>query len=544
MTDLESKIIEYLEEKGDPRKNKDIISENDIVDFYRCPYRLFLKRFYGLNKLPKSGAMLQAIEFINARRSLFYVRRPILIAQRRGGPNSQHIMRMTKEELVENLKFKSAEAFGNYYLRKWNVQIQNKIKRGEPMVWSRLGESGSLGFRLKKACEHYYNLVMRDGVPVLGTMDVQKTYSYDGYKIIGTIEQEDDKDFDEEDKFDKLEQEIPEYIDNEDEEIEKKDETFEFQGVKIKVKLPEIRYGRNAIDHPHLYSFGDTTANSIKVTLRMLGFSTIVKKYPFYIRRWGINPELIEEMKARDLKIMPSLAYRHFDFSYQSKQGDDGKRHEIIRPLEKRERIIKRNEADVIGLNKVLETMFNAIDKEEYPKDEEACPTCPFNLLDLTYGVVCRERKHGIKAMGSREMYLKRSLSVRDEPEDENNIIRFKAYLKKHIARRNIDIQKKVADMGLRLTRHYNTESAELELSAICATSQYKSQAFGFHYELKMLKTVDKYLSKMADEKKVPIRHVIDFKKNFAVSGQKEIKELLHSMKYWEEGGLFIKNYL
>lgn len=458
---LEELVADYVDNEEDKEdiilRDNDIISEADLKLFFKCRYSYFLKKFWGFNKLPKSGAMLQAIFFRNAKRGLFNVRTKdhrIFKVQRRAGPNSMHIEQMTTDELIETFPYKSAESFGKAMMARWNsfISLMEKEK-GEPIVWAFSGEKGVLGFKLMKACTNYYNFVLEEGVPKTGFMDSQRTFSY--------------------------------------------------EGLTYRITLPEIRFYR--IDDVNLHEFKEDVEKGIKITLRMLGFSQLVKNSAMLRYMWGIKEETVERMIKDGNILLPDLHYRHFNLV-------DGSNL-----------VTKRNDSEVITtFKKAIEIFLTKVSRQEFPINLQACPTCPYNSLDINYGNVCNRKKPGIKSAGTREMYLKRSLEVVVEPE-KDNIIPIRAYLKKHLQRQNMDIKKEVAVLNLYLNRGADR---------IDVASIYNSNAYGFEYELKVLDNADKELNEVAKREKKPVNNTIDFQRYFKFVGQRKIERKLLELGY------------
>lgn len=462
MRDLET----IAENEFGIKDSSEIIKETDLKLFFKCPYSYYLRNHIGLSKIPMTGAMLAGIFLKKERKNLFYVG-DVFDFDRRAGPDSKHIEQMAGEEFVKYVSYKSAESFGKAAMMKWHMFI-DKIMEKEDVVWSKKGERGLLGYHLMKACENYYNFILSNGVPNMGAFETQKTFS--------------------------------------------------FEGLKFKISLPELRTG--FIDDLDLHGFQQDISKSQLVTLRMLGYASLLRNYEFYQRRWNVDEDLAERLRAGEFILVPNLRYRHIDLS----------RNEIAET--------KRNDSEVVILRKAIEVFLNKVELEEFPVNINNCAICSYNLLGANYEPLCPKIVYGKKSSAPEEMFKKKTFIIESAVKDDG--INFIGRIKKEkkTSKGIVSLAKDVASLNLTLHR--------LE-DRIDVASSYNSRLFGFEFEIRMLKEADKVLNDLYEKDKKKIVHTIDFYRNFKVDGQMNIRKRLRELGYKEERDdrilYFVKEY-
>ena len=459
---FEERRIGFLEE--DPN----IISPADMKLFFSCPYAYHLKKNLGMSKIPRTAFSAMAMFFANARRMLFRIRDQnlgiIFPYQTRAWPDLKLAEEMTQDELREYLGARQ-ETFGKIVSGRWLFSTKAGIYAGSPLVWSFKSQSFKCSQDLKKASDNYYKFVLENGAPILG------------------------------------------YID--------KEIVFDFEGHKIKIKLPELRPG--IIDDPTLWNFNadcpdeeTNLAKSILVTMRLLGYTTSIANHNFYRMKWKVPGEVLDKVEINPIDLLPKIRYRHIN----ALTG-------VISET-------RREERDLELLRTGLNRFLNGVAKEDFQPNHKSCGICQYNCVDLNGDVVCQRIKAGSKPQVPGYYFKKKSIEIEEVTEDKKITLRGRI-------KKDEEIKKPLANLVLLL----DDSSGELQID-----THYYSQVRGIGIEESFIKYIDKRLKQLRKERKIPVNAVVHFERDFKFAGQRKIETTLGKLKYTTvDGRDYAKRY-
>jgi hypothetical protein len=419
----------------------------------------------GLTKIPQSGVALEAMIFQQARKALMNIRSGtgrLFYKDTRVGPHLKTLNELTKEELPEYLAFSSPESFGNAIFGRW--MIMDDEFAGRKIAWNYESQKFHIGKELRAACTNYYNFVLKHGTP------------------------------------------LPGYIN--------KDTAVDVNGLKIRMKFPEIRPG-TIIDDPTIWSFNaenqfdeiSRLEDSALVTLRILAFSQLVTQYPGYSRILGVSEKDVEEMSNH--AISDKVRYRHFNSS----------KADLTETF--------RTEKDLDMLNVIVDRFVNDTEKDVFNPNHRYCQGCGYNVVNELGEIVCNKARKGIRTHVPERYFKKKNISIDtiDMGDDETKIVLSIGAAEK---RRSI------------ILGEYTLEFLPQEN---IVTSRYNNDIRGIGFEEMAIKEMDKYLQKLSDKKNTSITHGIDFDRDFKYAGQKSISELISKLGYVNMEKTYIKTH-
>jgi hypothetical protein len=447
----EQNLDDFLEIDEEPGN---IITENDIKLWSRCSYAYFYKKHMGLTKIPQSGVALESMIFQQARKALMHIRSEtgrLFYKDTRVGPQLKTLNELTREELPEYLAFSSPEAFGNAIFGRW--MIMNDKFANRDISWNFSEQKYSTGKELRNACTNYYNFILEHGTPLPGYTN--------------------------------------------------KDSAVDVNGLKIRIKFPEIRRGM-IIDDPTIWSFNaenqfdeiSRLEDSSLVTLRILAFSQLATQYPGYARIWSISENDAEEMSMH--VISDKIRYRHFNASkaYLTETS--------------------RNEKSLERLNMIVDRFVNDTEKGIFNPNHKYCQGCGYNVVNENGNIVCDKVKKGIRTYVPERYFRKKNISV---DIDDSSSIETKIIL----------------SIGAVEERHpiiLGEYAFNILPQENIINSRYSGNIRGIGIEEMAIKELDAYLQKLSNEKNANITHRIEFNRDFKYAGQKSISELINRLGY------------
>jgi len=452
----EQNIDDFLEIK---EESSNIITENDIKLWSRCSYAYFQKKNLGLTRIPQSGTALEAMIFQQARKALMRIRSEtgkLFYKDTRVGPQFKTLNELSAEESSKYLAFGSPESFGNAIFGRWMI-IKDKFA-GKEIAWNNKSQKFMAGKELKLACTNYYKFILENQKP------------------------------------------LPGYIN--------KDIAADVDGIKIRIKFPEIRYGM-IIDDPTIWSFNaenqfdnvSRLEDSALVTLRILAFSQLATKYSGYARVWGITEADAEEMSKQS--ISPKVIYRHFNASKSS----------LTQTF--------RTEGDLDTLKMIVDKFVTNTEKKIFIPNHKYCQGCGFNVINDLGDIVCNKVKKGIRTHVPERYFKKSNISINqyDVSEMEMKII--------------LSIGETQDLQPITLGEYLLTFSDNKYKNNITVNSKYSGNIRGIEIEEIAIKEADKYLQSLSNEYNNIITHRIEYERDFKYAGQKSILELLNRLKYF-----------
>jgi hypothetical protein len=448
----EQNIDDILEMK---EESSNIITENDIKLWSRCSYAYFYKRHMGLTKIPQSGIALESMIFQQARKALMRIRSEtgrLFYKDTRVGPQFKTLNELTAEESPAYLAFGSPESFGNAIFGRWMI-VKDKFANRE-LVWNSKSQKFFIGRELRAACTNYYNFILEHGKP------------------------------------------LPGYIN--------KDTAVNVNGIRVRIKFPEIRYGM-IIDDPTIWSFNaenqfdniSQLENSTLVTLRVLAFSQLASTYPGYARAWGVPEKDVEEMSKQ--VVSPKIRYRHFNAS----------RANLTETF--------RTEKNLDVLNRIIDKFVNDTEKKIFIPNHKYCQGCGYNVINEQGEIVCNKVKKGIRTHVPDRYFKKGNISVHMDSVNETET---KIVLSIGAAENRLPM----------ILGEYALDIASPDNTAV--NSRYSGNIRGMGIEEMAIKEMDKYLQKLSSGNKRSIIHRIDFDRDFKYAGQKSILELIDKLGY------------
>lgn len=437
-----------------------VITESDLKSFFRCPYSYFLKKKVGMSKIPRSAFSTLALMFQQARKGLYNLRDPdtgrIFPFQHRDIQTCNLAEEMDSETLQKSLAISTPKKFGNALKGKWQYFISNGKYAGTEIAWAYDNQPGVASNHIAKAARNYYNFVLEHGAPVLG--------------FINTTE------------------------------------TFEFEGNRFNIKIPEIRRGMH-IDDPTMWGFNtdemfDKVKSDIRtsslVTLRVLGFCTLAHDIELYRMKWGVPDQLAERWDGKESHLSPEAVYRHFN------------------ALKAELSTARREEEDLDTLRRAVEHFQEEVEKERFRPVHSSCASCQYNVLDPEGDVVCRKAKKGVKPAVPLQYFKKELYEIQHQETEEG----FKLTGK---VRKHADVAKEVNSMEF---------STGLDGNMLIAESRYTSRAHGLGLEDLMLKEADHKLQELADALGRTVVHRVNFYRDFDFAGKKGVKHTLYLLRY------------
>jgi hypothetical protein len=458
----EQNLDDFLEIR---EESSNIITENDIKLWSRCSYAYFQKKHLGLTRIPQSGTALEAMIFQQARKALMRIRSEtgrLFYKDTRVGLQFKTLNELTAEELPKYLAFSSPESFGNAIFGRWMI-IKDKFA-GKEVTWNYKSQKFTAGKELQTACTNYYKFILEHETP------------------------------------------LPGYIN--------KDNAVSVNGLKIRIKFPEIRLGM-IVDDPTIWSFNaenqfdnvSRLEDSALVTLRVLAFAQLASTYPGYARVWGVSEKDAEEMSKNI--ISPNIRYRHLNASKSLVS-------ETFRTKE-----------DLDVLNRIVDKFAEDTEKGIFIPNHKYCQGCGYNVLNARGDIVCNKVKKGIRTHVPERYFKKSNISIRTDKvnDTETNII--------------LSIGPAENKQPVILSEYKLDFSSQENI----VTSRYNSNIRGIGFEDRIINEMDKYLQKLSDEKNTDITHGIDFNRDFKYAGQKNLLELLDRLGYKNMDTAYIKTY-
>jgi len=469
------------------QEKQEVVSESQLRKLLECPHAYYLSTHVGMTKVPRSTFAAQTLFFDIERRKLFNVHDRdvgrIFPEQRRAGPELKLAEEMSAQELQRYLAFSSPEAFGGHLLMSWLRVCKKGSYAGSELVWSYEGQAHKGAQELRAAGENYYKFILEHGAPVEGTLEKQ---------IL-----------------------------------------FDFEGVRLQVRLPELRPG--SIDDPTLWGFNadvdEERRSSIKtsslVTLRLLAYSALSTRSELFRLKLRIPEEVAESLAEHSLDSR--VKYRHLN----------GQTGEVLETA--------RSPGDLDRFRRGLERFFVARSKEEFPPEHEACGSCPYNTIGMNGKALCSERDQTTKPLVPGYYFRKKDRAV--IVQTKGDLLVLDAYARRvNPLTKQAIAEKHVATYTINVTD---------TLEGVVATGTYDSPVRGHGFELSVLKDAFKALQGRANELGEPVTHRIDFSAEFDAAGKMAVAALLEKKGYemsveqqglpsrrHYEGAMFTKQYM
>lgn len=477
-------------------RNELPIPENDIVLYSQCPHAFYLSRMEGKNKIPTTPVAAQVLFFMAKRKNLFEVRDKdigvLFEDQRRAGQMLKDIEDMDSEELEEYMPFSSAEAFGGSLKGTWSKILDKNMYRGTKIHWNFKNQVFTTGNYLKKAGANYFKFILDQGPPVMGLID--------------------------------------------------KERDMEFEGVQLRVKLPEIRYSKKPsyrifLDRPSLFEFngelrGRRRANldeSPLVTLALYGLSELLHKYPVtYLPKLGAPVGYWGEIENSKEVLIPDLVYRHINLGKQ----------EITSA--------RRDDSDLDGLRKTIDDFLEGVGKQRFPPNQGSCSQCRYNILGNDGKPVCNYRNEKVAPSVPRHYFDEENFRIVEEDDTSDDAIYFTSKVDRKEAipkRKGIETATITHDIGMLIMK-----MTELK-DVVLVNSSYNSEIYGVVYaedesfESAMIRKMDQRLLQISTEKKKKVINGIEFM-DFDLAGKIRSEKRLKEIGYRPDSkGRFTKEY-